>query len=84
MVMIILHNFFYIAAKMTKVSNLLHPTNRECKKYTHDKFQNKLLRIMAKHVLNEKLSNTRESPFFALIAGEYIDISSGFQCAFVG
>lgn len=35
---------------------LAAPTNRECKKYTYDEFQNELLDIMAKNVLSEKVS----------------------------
>ena len=58
---------------------LAAPTNREFKKYTHDEFQNELLEIMARQVLNEKISEIKESPFFALIADEYTDISNKEQ-----
>lgn len=58
---------------------LAAPTNRECKKYTYDEFQNELLDIMAKNVLNEKVSKIRKRPFFALISEKYIDISNKEQ-----
>ena len=55
---------------------LLAPTNRQFKKYTHHEFQNELLDIMAKHVLTEKLAHIHASPFYALMADEYTDISN--------
>ena len=55
---------------------LLAPTNRQFKKYTHDEFQNELLDIMAKHFLSDKLAHIHASPFYALMADEYTDISN--------
>ena len=54
-------------------------TTRQLKKYTHHDYQNKLLEIMSKHVLSTKLLQIQYSPFFALIADEYTDISNKEQ-----
>ena len=64
----------------TNISQRLNaPTTRQLKKYTHHDYQNELLEIMSKHVLSTKLSQIQHSPFFALIADEYADISNKEQ-----
>lgn len=48
-------------------------------KYNHHDYQNELLDIMARQVLNKKLCEIQKSPFYALIADEYTDISNKEQ-----
>ena len=48
-------------------------------KYTHSDYQNELLTLMSKEILHDLLANIRKSPFFAIIADEYTDISNKEQ-----
>lgn len=48
-------------------------------KYTHNDIQNELLDLMARHVLQEKLTEIRENQFFAIMADEYTDIGNKEQ-----
>ena len=58
---------------------VLNDTDPKLRKYTHDKYQNGLINIMAKHVLHLKISEIHQSMFFGLMADQYNDVSNKKQ-----
>ena len=48
-------------------------------KYTHQDFQNELIDLISKQVVSQLISDIKKSPFYAIIADEYTDISNKEQ-----